>query len=423
MHIVVLGAGVIGVTSAYRLLESGHQVTLIDAEAKAGAQTSLANGGQLSFSYVAPLADRSVWTHWPHYLFGADSPLTLHPKMDPSQWRWLLQFLRSCNTATAQKTTIDLLRLGFFSRDQLANMMAAVPFDFQHKTAGKLVMFTDTKGLAAARRQVEFQARHGSRQEVIDAARCIAIEPALANAQRDWVGGVYTPSEEAGDCAVFCQRLVAAMSQHPQFRFTPSQRVGKLEMRNGALIAVQAGDEQIAADKFVLAMGVHSAAFARQAGFNLSVYPLKGYSLTIPLLNGASQAAAPKVSITDLSKKIVYSRLGERLRVAGRVEIVGLNRHIPQRAIQELKRGIGALFPGSVDPSLSDTELSPWAGLRPATPTGVPIIGASPVANLYLNVGHGGLGWTLAHGSVTLLSQLVNGQSPGIENSPFAFRG
>jgi len=420
MHICVLGAGIVGVTSAYRLLEAGHQVTLVDAEAQPGTQTSLGNGAQLSYSYVAPLADRSVWTHWPEYLFSADSPLTLRPKMDPAQWRWLIKFLAACNTRTARKTTIDLLQLAFFSRDQLAQLAQATPFDFQHRTAGKLVMYTDLNGLNTARKQVEFQAGHGCRQEVIDAIRCMAIEPALANAKRDWAGGVYTPSEEAGDCALFCQRLVEAMSRLPGFRFAHSQRIGKLDIRNDTLTAVHAGDEQISADRFVLALGAESAAFARQAGFSLPVYPLKGYSITVQLHSSASRAAAPKVSITDLAKKIVYARLGERLRVAGRVEILGLDRHIPPSAIEELKRGVDELFPGSAD--LSDNAaLSPWAGFRPATPTGVPIIGASPVINLYLNVGHGSLGWTLAHGSATLLSQLINGEMPSIDSSPFTF--
>jgi D-amino-acid dehydrogenase len=274
--------------------------------------------------------------------------------------------------------------------------------------------------LNVARKQVEFQAGHGCQQEVIDAARCMAIEPALANAKRDWAGGVYTPSEEAGDCALFCQRLVEAMSRQPGFRFAHSQRIGKLEIRNGTLTAVHAGDEQIDADKFVLALGAESAAFARQAGFSLPVYPLKGYSITVPLPDRASQAAAPQVSITDLAKKIVYARLGERLRVAGRVEILGLDRRIPPRAIDELKRGVGELFPGSADLS-DDAALSPWAGFRPATPTGVPIIGASPVNHLYLNVGHGSLGWTLAHGSATLLSQLIAGKTSSIDSQPFAF--
>ncbi|MEO6921402.1 MAG: D-amino acid dehydrogenase [Collimonas sp.] len=422
MHICVLGAGIVGATSAYRLLEAGHQVTLVDAAAQPGSQTSLGNGAQLSYSYVAPLADPSVWTHWPEYLFSAASPLTLQPKMDPAQWRWLLKFLAACNGKRVRKTTVDLLRLSFFSRAQLTQLTTAIPFDFQHRTAGKLVMYADAKELEGAREQIEFQAQHGCQQEIIDAARCLQIEPALANARRDWAGGVYTASEEAGDCALFCRQLVAAMSRQPGFRFAHSQRIGKLEMRDGALIAVHAGAEKIDAETFVLALGAESAGFARQAGFSLSLYPLKGYSITVPLNDAASQAAAPQVSITDLSRKIVYARLGDRLRVAGRVELVGMDRSIPAAAIDELKRGVNALFPGCTD--LSDNNsLSPWSGFRPATPSGVPIIGASPVKNLYLNIGHGSLGWTLAHGSASLLAQLIGGETTAIDASPFSFSG
>ena len=420
MHICVLGAGVIGVTSAYRLLEAGHQVTLVDAAALPGSQTSLGNGAQLSYSYVAPLADPSVWTHWPEYLFSSDSPLTLRPKMDPAQWRWLLKFLAACNANRVQQTTVDLLKLAFFSRDQLQQLTQAIPFDFQHRTAGKLVMYTNAKGLEGARRQIDFQAQHGCQQEIIDAARCLQIEPALANAKRDWAGGVYTPSEEAGDCALFCRQLVDAMTQRPGFRFAHSQRIGKVEMRGGALTAVHAGQEQIAADAFVLALGAESADFARQVGFTLPLYPLKGYSITVPLLDSANQAAAPQGSITDLSRKIVYARLANRLRVAGRVELLGMDRSIPTSAIDELKRGVDELFPGCGDLSDNST-LSPWSGFRPATPSGVPIIAAAPVKNLYLNIGHGSLGWTLAHGSATLLAELIDGQRTSIDASPFSF--
>lgn len=421
MHICVLGAGIIGVTSAYRLLEAGHEVTLVDAAAQPGSQTSLGNGAQLSYSYVAPLADPSVWTHWPEYLFSADSPLTLRPKMDTAQWRWLLQFLGACNSKRVRQTTIDLLQLSSFSREQLQQLTTTVPLDFQHRTAGKLVLYSDAKGLEGARRQIAFQAQHGCQQEIIDAARCLQIEPALAGARRDWVGGVYTPSEEAGDCAKFCQQLVAAMAQQPGFRFAHSQRISKLEMRNGTLAAVHAGTEKIEAEAFVLALGADSASFARQAGFSLPLYPLKGYSITVPLLDASHQAAAPQVSITDLAKKIVYARLGDRLRVAGRVELVGMDRSIPATAIDELKRGVNELFPGCAD--LADSAgLSPWTGFRPATPSGVPIVGASPLKNLYLNVGHGSLGWTLAHGSASLLAQLIAGKATAIDASPFAFQ-
>jgi D-amino-acid dehydrogenase len=420
MHICVLGAGVVGVTSAYRLLEAGYQVTLVDAAALPGSQTSFGNGAQLSYSYVAPLADPSVWRHWPEYLFSADSPLTLRPKMDLAQWRWLLKFLTACNARRVRQTTVDLLRLAFFSREQLQQLRQTVALDFQHRSAGKLVMYGDAEGLQGARKQIEFQARYGCQQEIVDTARCMQIEPALANAKRDWAGGVYTASEEAGDCALFCQQLVGAMSQQPGFRFAHSQRIHKLEMRSGALVAVHAGQEQIAADAFVLALGAASADFVRLAGFSLPLYPLKGYSITVPLSDAASQAAAPQVSITDLSKKIVYARLGDRLRVAGRVELVGMDRSIPSGAIDELKRGAAELFPGCGD--LSDgANLSPWAGFRPATPSGVPLITAAPVRNLYLNVGHGSLGWTLAHGSATLLAQLIAGETTAIDVSPFSF--
>ena len=420
MHICVLGAGIIGVTSAYRLLQDGHQVTLVDARPVAGAGTSLGNGAQLSYSYVAPLADPSVWTHWPHYLFSKDSPLTLRPQADLAQWRWLLKFLGACNAERVQRTTIELLQLAFYSRDELTQLQQAVPFDFSHHTAGKLVMFTDPAGLVSARRQVAFQAQYGCQQEVIDAERCLEIEPALANASRQWAGGVYTPSEEAGDCAQFCQGLVAAMSSDPAFRFLPSAMVTQVKMRGDAIESVQAGTERVDAAAFVLALGADSTAFARQAGFHLPLYPLKGYSITVPLDDATSQAAAPQVSITDISRKIVYARLGERLRVAGRVELVGMDQSIPARAITELTDGANELFPGSIG-SKNAAQLSPWAGFRPATPSGVPIIGASPVKNLYLNIGQGALGWTLACGSAALLAAQIGARNTAIDDTPFRY--
>src|SRR5450830_352625 len=422
MHICVLGAGVIGVTSAYRLLQDGHDVTLIDARPVAGAGTSLGNGAQLSYSYVAPLADPSVWRHLPHYLLSADSPLTLQAQMDPAQWRWMVKFLAACNAAQVQRTTIALLQLAFYSRDELSQLQQATTLDFQHRVAGKLVMYTDAAALASAHRQVAFQARYGCRQEVIDTARCLQIEPALAAAQRPWAGGVYTPDEAAGDCAMFCQNLVEAMHKQPGFQFLPSTEIHQPVLDRGRLQSVRSSAGTIAADAFVLAMGAESAVFARQAGLRLPLYPLKGYSITVPLDDAAAQAAAPQVSITDLSRKIVYARLGNRLRVAGRVELVGMDRYIAPRAIEELRNGVQTLFPGSlgsIGRDASDTaRLSPWAGFRPATPSGVPIIGASPLATLYLNIGQGALGWTLACGSAALLAAQISGRPSAIDPAP-----
>jgi D-amino-acid dehydrogenase len=430
MQICVLGAGVIGVTSAYRLLQDGHRVTLIDAMLDAGSQTSLGNGAQLSYSYVAPLADPSVWSQWPHYLFGANSPLTLRLQPDSAQWRWLLQFLGASNRHRARQTTVELLRLAALSRTGLAQIVAAVsaststPLEFSHRNAGKLVMYTDQRALNEARGQVAFQAQYGSRQEVLGAARCLEIEPALAGSQRRWAGGVYTPDEDVGDCGAFCRGLVAAMQADPHFLFMNNTRVTNLRLSDGALRAVFAGERQIEADCFVLALGAESAAFARMAGFALPLYPLKGYSITVPVppADGAGAGAdpAPQVSITDLSRKIVYARLGDRLRVAGRVELVGMDRGIADKAVRELISATVEMFPacrGLSDPA----RLSPWAGFRPATPTGVPIIDAAPVGNLYLNVGHGALGWTLACGSAGILGERIAGRAPQIDDTPFRF--
>lgn len=417
MHICVLGAGVIGVSSAYRLLQDGHQVTLVDALPEAGGGASFGNGAQLSYSYVAPLADPSVWTHWPHYLFSASSPLTLRPQADPAQWRWLLKFLAACNSSRARRTTVELLQLAFFSRDQLHALRATLPFDFSFRAAGKLVMFDAPEMLEGARRQVAFQADLGCRQSVLDAARCLEIEPALASGSRRWAGGVYTESEEVGDCALFCRGLLDLMRADPHFHFAHSSTVTALKLQNGQLKSVTAGGRELAADAFVLALGADSPALARQAGFSLPIYPLKGYSITVPLRDATPQSA-PQVSITDLSRKIVYARLDDRLRVAGRVELVGRARGIPPRAITELVHGVRELFPAHAE--WPDTSaLVPWTGFRPATPTGVPIIGRSPIPNLYLNVGHGALGWTLANGSAALLADRIAGRPSAIDAAPF----
>lgn len=423
MHICVLGAGVIGVTSAYRLLQLGHRVTLVDASPEAGSQTSLGNGAQLSYSYVAPLADPSIWTQWPYYLLSPSSPLTMRPQADPAQWRWLVKFLAACNSGQVRESTVNLLHLASLSRTALAQLTADVasPLDFSFRHAGKLVMYSDAKALDGARRQVAFQAGYGCEQEVVSLARCFEIEPALAKSQRNWVGGVYTASEDVGDCGAFCRQLVAAMRTFPDFSFLPNTRVNAVRLADGALRAVgvsnnNGGVQQIEADNFILAMGAESAGFASMAGFTLPLYPLKGYSITVPLAAGST--AAPQVSITDLAHKIVYARLGDSLRVAGRVELVGMNPAIPASAIRQLTAGVGALFPGCADLSPS-ASLAPWAGFRPATPTGVPVVGPSPVRNLFLNIGHGALGWTLACGSASLLADRIMGQPPAIDDTPF----
>lgn len=418
MHICVLGAGVVGVATSHFLLAAGHEVTLVDALDGAGLGASYGNGAQLSYSYVAPLADPSILTKWPHYLFSRHSPLTLKLTPEAAQWTWLTRFLQACNAERVRQTTVSLLRLAFLSRDELTRLRTATALDFQHRVAGKLVMYKEKASLDAARRQVDFQAQYGCRQEILDAAECVRIEPALRSAQDSWVGGVYTADEEVGNCAAFCHALLDLLGKNPRFHFRGGAAVTGAEVRSGRLDAVQVNrGERLKADAFVLTMGAGSAHFARLAGFALPVYPLKGYSITVPVA-GLDRAEAPQVSITDFSRKVVYARIGDDLRVAGRVELVGLDRRIPAGPIEELKSSTTALFPQTAG-RLASATLSPWTGFRPATPTGLPIIGPSPVKGLYLNVGHGSLGWTLACGSARLLAQQVGGEKPALDTSAF----
>ncbi len=418
MHICVLGAGAIGATASFCLLKQGHDVTLVDRMGGAGQGASFGNGAQLSYSYVAPLAEPSIWTKWPYYLFSSASPLTLRPHIDAAQWRWLLAFLSACRTSRARQTTEELLKLAFLSKRSLAAILEAEPIDFHYRRAGKLVMFEDKASLEGAREQVRFQAGLGCRQTVLGMNGCLDVEPALAGAKRDWVGGVYTEDEEVGDCARFCEGLVAAMGKRPNFHFRSCTEVGQPHVRDGRLVAIESDEGRIEADAFVLAMGVESAGFARRLGFSLPLYPLKGYSITVPVREPSS---APRTSITDLSRKVVYARVGNHIRVAGRVELVGLDGRIPERAIDELRTSAIEMFPRGLDFS-SDARIAPWAGFRPATPTGLPIIGPSPVQGLYLNVGHGSLGWTLACGSAALLSQHIAGGAFAINPAPYLLR-
>ena len=429
MHSCILGGGVIGVTTAYQLLMAGHDVTLVDAQDKVAQMTSLGNGAQLSYSYVAPLADASIWRKWPEYLFSAKSPLTFKPQFDVLQWRWLSQFLAASNTTRAKKSSLELLKLAQHSQAKIESLLQYEQLDFRHKVSGKLVMLSDQASIDAATTQIAFQAQYGCEQTILNMDACLRLEPALTHAQHRWQAGVYTPSEAVGDCAEFCQALMRKMLQSKRFQFLAKTKVVGVTLKAQRLVAVtllQADQEQsFVADNFIIALGAESVALARQLGFALPIYPLKGYSITVPLkddtINGETNNAAPHISITDLSQKIVYARLGNQLRVAGRVEIVGNDLSIAPKTIAELVSATRELFPNSGDLS-NVNSLSPWAGMRPATPTGVPIIGPSPVQNVYLNVGHGALGWTLACGSAALLRNLICGESPSIDATPFSFR-
>lgn len=393
MHVCVLGAGIAGLATAYLLSREGHTVTVVDrADAAEGA--SGGNGGQLSYSYVQPLAGPGIWAQLPKLLLSPSSPLKLRPRADPHQWLWGIRFLMACNGRRAEATTRELLALAALSRTGFEAMLAREQLDCDFSATGKLVLYRGEAAFADARQQLELQrGLGGAPQAAVTREEVLALEPALAHAEVPIAGAIHTPSECAADCRKVCIGLAQRLQQQG-VRLAFGTTVRGFVQRGDRLAALRTETGEIEADAFVLAAGTASAVLARQLGIRLPVYPLKGYSATFDL---PDDALAPRVSITDSASKVVFARLGQRLRVAGMAELVGDDASIPASRIATLRGALHALFP-SCD---AGEPRSPWTGMRPATPTGLPIVGRHPRAprNLVLNTGHGALGFTLAFGT------------------------
>ncbi|RYF40464.1 MAG: FAD-dependent oxidoreductase [Comamonadaceae bacterium] len=403
MHVCVLGAGIVGLATAYVLSEAGHEVTILD-RASPGQGASGGNGAQLSYSYVQPLADPAIWKQLPKLLLSPTSPLKIRPQPDVHQWLWGLQFMAACNAGTSRDTTVQLLQLAAESRAAFDVMMAAQQLDCDYAASGKLVMYRDEASFAGARRQLALQKTLGSEQQALTPGECAAIEPALAFSATQMAGGIHTPSECAADCYKVCLGLARVLRERG-VKVLADTAALKFVTKGGRAIAVQTAQGDVAADAFVLALGADSPRLARTVGVHLPVYPLKGYSLTLDVRPQAAASAAPTVSVTDAARKVVFARIGDRLRVAGMAELVGYDMSIEPAQIESLKASTRALFPECSDFS----DLRPWAGMRPATPTGLPVIGrqAAAPSNLFFNTGHGALGFTLAFGSATRIAGMV----------------
>ncbi len=411
-HVVVLGAGIIGITTAYYAQKAGHRVTVIERNAHAGLETSYANGGQLSYSYVAPLAGPGVVPKIPPWLLRADSPLRFYPQFDFDQWRWCLDFVRACNRPQAEISTVHLLRLAYYSRDLIHDIVANEPVTFDYRRNGKLVIFSDDASFDGARRTLDFQRAFGSEQNALDGKQCLALEPALQHIKSRVVGGIHTPSEDAGDCHDFCVAMEALMVKRG-VTFLTSTGVEKFicDASRTRIVAVRTSAGDIEADAFVMAMGAANAWHAKKLGFYLPIYPLKGYSLSLDTSTAKNFASAPRISVTDSAYKVVYALLGSELRIAGMADIAGYNTTLDKARVKLLINQARAVFPNAGDYT---ADLKPWCGLRPATPKGTPILGASPINNLFLNAGHGALGWTLSCGCAKLVSDLLSGKPPGV---------
>ncbi len=408
MKALILGAGVAGVASAWYLWRDGHDVTVVDRNEGVALETSFANGGQLSYSYVAPLASPSVIPKIPPWLLRRDSPLRFRPSIDPDQWRWCLEFLAACNQATADLTTERLLRLAFYSRDLMHELVATHEIDFDYVQNGKLVVHTQRESFESARRLMEYQRTLGAEQEALDAAATVALEPALAAMAPRITGAIHTPSEDVGDTYKFCNELKRLMTTGPNpVRYRFGIEVERLLPWNGRLMGVETSHGVLEADAYVLALGTNAPYLLKPLGLRVPVYPLKGYSLTLPVTN---DAAAPRISVTDFKRKVVYARIGDELRVAGMADLSGRRPVIDVERVDQLVDEVRATFPGATDFS----SLRPWCGMRPATPRGTPMIGATPHSNLWLNVGHGALGFTLALATGRIVADLADGRPSAV---------
>jgi D-amino-acid dehydrogenase len=409
MKVLVLGAGVTGVTSAWYLAKSGHDVTVVDRNAAAGMETSFANGGQISVSHAEPWANPSAPLKLLKWLAREDAPLLFRLRPDLRQWLWGVQFMRECLPGRARHNIRQIVTLGLYSRASLQALRAETGIEYDHLERGILHFYTSRAELDAAIEPARVMREHGCDIEMIDARRCVEIEPALKDASI--VGGSWTPSDESGDAHKFTQRL-AGLAGRRGVKFRQARIVG-IAREGDRVSGVRLEDEMLRADAYVVCLGCYSPLFTRPLGIELAIYPAKGYSVTMPVADAAS---AYSVSMTDDEYKLVFSRLGERLRIAGTAELNGYDTSINRVRCDAIVRRTTELFPGAGDARRAEF----WAGLRPTTPSNVPYIGATRYPNLFLNTGHGTLGWTHSCGSGRALADILSGRRPEID---FAFTG
>jgi D-amino-acid dehydrogenase len=401
-HCVVIGGGVVGLTTAWALLQRGHGVTLIEREGDVAQGASRANGGQLSYRYVSPLADAGVPLKALRWLLDPDGPLRFKPEASWAQWRWLIAFLRNCRGPVNRLTTERLLALGAYSQASFARLQteAQLGDTIALRTPGKLVVYRKPAEFARVAARVGGQGA----EQALSHDDCVALEPALADTEATLAGGIFTPGEAVADCHAFCQALHERLAAHERFRGRLSTPVeGFQRDAQGGVLGVQTPLGSIGADAVVLAAGLASRALAQTVGVTLPLYPLKGYSLTAPIEAGHRP---PEVSVTDFEKKILYARIGRELRVAAMVDLVGDDLSVDAQRLASLQRSVRATFPHAADYD----RATPWAGLRPATPSGAPILGASGVPGLWLNVGHGALGFTFSFATANIVAELVSGR-------------
>lgn len=407
MKILVLGSGVIGVTNAWYLARAGHEVTVVDRQPRPAMETSFANGGQVSWGAANPWAAPGIPGKALTWLFRQHSPLLLQPGFDPALWRWIGQMLRNCTSTRYLANKERQLRLSRYSHRCLIELREELNLPYDYSSKGLLILYRSTRDLEAATREAQPLDQLDIAYQFLDRAACVAHEPALRDSQDKIVGGMLFPGDESGDCRRFTEELAVRALDHG-VKFLADTNVTQLVTNGDRIVRVVTTNGDLSADNYVLACGSYSPLLLKPIGIHLPVYPVKGYSITVPITDGA---AVPMGTLTDETYKVVITRLGKRLRAAGTAELCGYDLSLRPARLDTLKHVVRDLFPSVGDLHAAE----PWAGLRPMTPDNPPVIGTTPYRNLFLNTGHGTLGWTMACGSGRVLADLVSGRSAEID--------
>ncbi|TWB88926.1 D-amino acid dehydrogenase small subunit [Bradyrhizobium macuxiense] len=414
MKVLVLGSGVIGVTSAYYLARAGHEVTVIDRQPNPALETSFANAGEVSPGYSSPWAGPGVPVKAVKWLLMKHGPLVIRPKLDPVMWLWLLKMLRNCTTARYAVNKSRMIPIAEYSRDCLQALRSEIGIRYDERAKGTLQLFRYQSQLDGTGDDIAVLKQYGVPFEVLDREGCIAAEPALAGVKQKFAGGLRLPHDETGDCHMFTQAL-ALEAEKIGVRFNFNTGIDGLNADATRITGVATSAGMMTADAYVLALGSYSPHLVRPLGISLPVYPVKGYSITVPIKDASG---APESTVMDESYKVAITRLGDRIRVGGTAEISGYSTKLYAARRATLDHSLTDLFPRGGDLP----KATFWCGLRPMTPDGPPVIGATRFANLHLNTGHGTLGWTMACGSGRVLADMLSGKKPEIDTKELSIK-
>ncbi|WNM08451.1 D-amino acid dehydrogenase [Komagataeibacter nataicola] len=406
MKIIVLGSGVVGVTSAWYLAQAGHEVTVVDRQPEAGLETSFANAGQVSPGYSAPWAGPGVPLKSIKWLLMKYRPFVFWPMPDPHLWKWLVQMLENCTAAAYDRNKGRMVRIAEYSRDMMMDLRANTAITYDDRQQGMLQVFRTQKQLDGIAGDIRVLEQYNVPYQVLTREGCVEAEPGLAASAHKFVGGLRLPGDETGDAFLFTQRLAAkAAEAGVTFHYDTSIRT--MTSDGGRITGIETSRGRMVADSYVVSLGSYSPAMVRRLGLDLPIYPVKGYSLTADIMN---EQRAPVSTIMDETFKIGITRLGNRIRIGGTAELAGFSTRLRAPRRETLEHSVNDLFPGGGNIPAARF----WTGLRPMTPDGTPIIGRTKYDNLFLNTGHGTLGWTMACGSGKVLADIMSGRMPDI---------